>query len=53
MKRANSDDPLGVAYALEGMKYESPTGEVEMRAADHRLLAPLSIPAVEKTAAKE
>jgi branched-chain amino acid transport system substrate-binding protein len=52
LKKANSDDPLKVAYALEGMKWDSPTGEVEMRASDHQLLAPLYISTIQKTAAK-
>ena len=52
IKKVDSDDPLKVAYALEGMKYESPTGEVEMRSTDHQLLAPLYISTIQKTAAK-
>ncbi|MDM0042178.1 branched-chain amino acid ABC transporter substrate-binding protein [Variovorax sp. J22G21] len=41
MRKAKSTDPKTVAYALEGMKYESPVGEVEMRKADHQMLAPI------------
>ena len=41
MRKAKSTDPKKVAYALEGMKYESPVGEVEMRKADHQMLAPI------------
>lgn len=52
VRKVDSDDPLKIAYALEGMKYESPTGEVEMRTADHQLLAPLYISTIQKTAAK-
>ena len=52
IKRTNSDDPLKLAYALEGMKYESPTGEIEMRASDHQILQPLFISTSRKTAAK-
>ena len=52
VKKVDSDDPLKVAYALEGMKYESPTGEVEMRTSDHQLLAPLYISTIQKIAAK-
>ncbi len=52
IKKVDSDDPLKVAYALEGMKWESATGEVEMRATDHQLLAPLYISTIQKTAAK-
>jgi branched-chain amino acid transport system substrate-binding protein len=41
MREAKSTDPKKVAFALEGMKYKSPVGEVEMRKTDHQLLAPL------------
>ena len=41
MEKAKSTDPKTVAYALEGMKYKSPVGDVEMRKSDHQLLAPL------------
>ncbi|NDC60468.1 MAG: branched-chain amino acid ABC transporter substrate-binding protein [Betaproteobacteria bacterium] len=41
MDKAQSTDPKKVAYALEGMKFKSPVGEVEMRKTDHQLLAPL------------
>ena len=41
MEKVKSTDPKTVAYALEGMKFKSPVGEVEMRKTDHQLLAPL------------
>ena len=41
MDKAKSTEPKTVAYALEGMKFKSPVGEVEMRKTDHQLLAPL------------
>ena len=41
MLKAKSSDPKAVARALEGMKYQSPIGEIEMRKTDHQLLAPL------------
>jgi len=41
MRQAKSTDPKKVAFALEGMKYRSPMGEVEMRRDDHQLQAPL------------
>jgi branched-chain amino acid transport system substrate-binding protein len=41
IQKASSSDPKKVAYALEGMRYKSPIGEVEMRKTDHQLLAPL------------
>lgn len=40
---AKSADPLKVAKALEGMKYDGDTGEAVMRAEDHQLLQPLYI----------
>ena len=39
--KAGSDDPLKVALALEGLRYNSPIGEMWMRPEDHQLIAPL------------
>ncbi len=41
MRKAKSSDPKAVGFALEGMRYKSPLGEVEMRKTDHQLQAPL------------
>ncbi len=41
MRQTGSTDAKKVAYALEGMRYKSPVGEVEMRKTDHQLQAPL------------
>ena len=41
MRQAKSTDPRKVGFALEGMRYKSPVGEVEMRKTDHQLQAPL------------
>ena len=41
MRTSKSTDPKKVAFALEGMKYKSPVGDVEMRKTDHQLQAPL------------
>ncbi len=41
MREAKSTDPKKVAFALEGLKYKGPVGEVEIRRADHQLQAPL------------
>ncbi len=41
MRKARSIEPKAVAYALEGMRYKSPLGELEMRKTDHQLQAPL------------
>jgi branched-chain amino acid transport system substrate-binding protein len=43
MQTAKSTDPLKVALALEGMKFETFTGEVTMRADNHQLLQPMFI----------
>ena len=43
MEQAKSTDPLPVARALEGMKYQSDNGEVVMRTDNHQLLQPLYI----------
>jgi len=41
MAKAKSTDPLKVAAALEGLKFTSYNGEVEMRKTDHQLQQPL------------
>jgi branched-chain amino acid transport system substrate-binding protein len=41
MRKAKSTDPKAVGFALEGMRYKSPLGELEMRKTDHQLQAPL------------
>jgi branched-chain amino acid transport system substrate-binding protein len=43
MKNAKSNDPVKVAKALEGLKYKTTIGDVEMRADNHQLLQPLFI----------
>jgi branched-chain amino acid transport system substrate-binding protein len=40
---ANSTDPTQVAYALEGLRLQGPSGEAWMRAEDHQLIAPIYI----------
>ena len=41
IERAQSADPLKVALALEGLRYEGPTGEVWMRPEDHQAMMPV------------
>jgi branched-chain amino acid transport system substrate-binding protein len=41
MRNAKSTDAKKVAFALEGLTYKSPMGEVKMRKTDHQLEAPL------------
>jgi branched-chain amino acid transport system substrate-binding protein len=36
-KKANSTDPIKVAFAMEGMKFNGLNGEIEMRKTDHQL----------------
>jgi branched-chain amino acid transport system substrate-binding protein len=43
MTEAKSTDPVLVAKKLEGMRYDGPFGEVQMRAADHQLIQPLFV----------
>jgi branched-chain amino acid transport system substrate-binding protein len=37
MKKAQSTDPVKVAFAMEGLKFQALNGEAEMRASDHQL----------------
>ena len=41
--KAKSNDPVKVAKALEGLKWTSSVGDVEMRADNHQLLQPLFV----------
>lgn len=41
MAKAKSTDPVKVAAAMEGLKFKSYNGEVEIRKADHQLQQPL------------
>jgi len=52
VRRAGSAEPKAVAKRLEGMRFPTELGEVEMRAADHQLIQPLYISTIERTAAK-
>ncbi|MYM55568.1 branched-chain amino acid ABC transporter substrate-binding protein [Thalassovita mangrovi] len=40
-EKANSIDPTDVAFAMEGLEYESPNGVVTMRADNHQILQPM------------
>jgi len=50
MEQADSTDPTKVAFALEGMRMDTPYGEVIMRQIDHQLLQPLFISVFTKDA---
>jgi branched-chain amino acid transport system substrate-binding protein len=39
--KARSDDPLQVAYALEGYSFEGPEGKMWIRPEDHQIVAPV------------
>jgi branched-chain amino acid transport system substrate-binding protein len=52
MNQAKSTDPEKVAKALEGMKHQGITGEVEMRADNHQLVQPLFISSFVKAGGK-
>ena len=52
MNQAKSADPAKVARALEGMKHQGVTGEVEMRADNHELVQPLFISSFVKAGTK-
>jgi len=43
MAKAKSTDPVKVAAAMEGLKFKSFNGEVEMRKSDHQMQQPLFI----------
>lgn len=42
-EKADSIKPIDVAFALEGLTYDSPTGRVTMRAEDHQVQQPMFI----------
>ncbi|MFD1709216.1 branched-chain amino acid ABC transporter substrate-binding protein [Ottowia sp. GY511] len=52
MANAKSTDPVKVAKALEGLKYKSYNGDVEMRKTDHQLQQPLYITMWQKAGGK-
>jgi branched-chain amino acid transport system substrate-binding protein len=52
MAKAKSTDPVKVAMALEGLKFKSVNGELEMRKTDHQLQQPLYISVWQKASAK-
>jgi len=42
-RKAGTTDPLKVAYAMEGIRYNGPSGESWMRVEDHQLIAPIYV----------
>ena len=52
MAKAKSTDPVKVAVAMSGLKFEGFAGEVEMRKTDHQLQQPVFISEWRKADAK-
>lgn len=52
MAKAKSTDPVKVAAALEGLRYKTFNGDVEIRKTDHQLQQPLYISVWQKVDAK-
>jgi branched-chain amino acid transport system substrate-binding protein len=52
MAKAKSTDPVKVAAAMEGLKFKSFNGDVEMRKTDHQLQQPLYLTRWQKLDAK-
>jgi branched-chain amino acid transport system substrate-binding protein len=52
MAKAKSTDPIKVAAAMEGLKFKSFNGDVEMRKSDHQMQQPLYLSVWQKTDAK-
>ncbi len=48
INKAKSADPVKVAFALEGLKFASINGDLEMRATDHQMQQPLWITSWQK-----
>ena len=53
MNETKSTDPLTIAKALEGMKYQADTGEVWMRADDHQIMQPIYLATFTKAGGKD
>ncbi|MCM0043799.1 MAG: branched-chain amino acid ABC transporter substrate-binding protein [Burkholderiaceae bacterium] len=53
IRQAKSTDPVKVAFAMEGQKFKTLNGEVEMRKADHQLQQPIYITTWVKTNGKD
>ncbi len=53
IRQAKSTDPVKVAFAMEGQKFKTLNGEVEMRKTDHQLQQPIYITTWVKTNGKD
>jgi len=51
VEKAGSDDPVAVAYAMEGMQVKGPHGDtITMRAKDHQIIMPLVVSSIDPDA---
>ncbi len=53
INQAKSTDPVKVAFAMEGLRFKTLNGDVEMRKADHQLQQPIYITTWVKTNGKD
>lgn len=53
INQAKSTDPVKVAFAMEGLRFKSLNGDVEMRKSDHQLQQPIYITTWTKTNGKD
>ena len=53
IKQANSTDPVKVAPAMEGQRFKTLNGEVEMRKSDHQMQQPMYVATWVKTNGKD
>ena len=53
MEKAKSTDPTKVALALEGMKIDTITGEVMLRADNHQVVQPIFVSTFSKANGKD
>jgi branched-chain amino acid transport system substrate-binding protein len=51
--KVKSTDPVRVAYGMEGLRFPSVNGDVEMRASDHQLQQVLHIASWQKVDGKQ
>jgi branched-chain amino acid transport system substrate-binding protein len=53
INQAKSTDPVKVAFAMEGLRFKTLNGDVEMRKTDHQLQQPIYITTWVKTNGKD
>lgn len=51
VKKAGTDDPVAVAYAMEGLSVRGPHGDtITMRAKDHQIIMPMAVSSIDPDA---